>query len=392
MTTLYIIRHAEAEGNLYRRIHGWYNSLITEQGYRQIAALAQRFRDVPIDAVYSSDLFRTMTTAQAIYPSHHLELHTRSDLREISMGVWEDRTWGEVAHFDAQNYAQYSGCDPNWKNQGGESRQEAGRRIKAAVLDIASRHPEQTVAVVCHGDIIRCLQAEVLGVPIPEMKTLGHCDNTGVMCLRVSGEQVEVVFRNDNSHLPEELSTLAKQQWWRQGGTSPADANFWFRPLEEGDRSFYTGLHRETWQGLYGHEPEYDANAFFDAALERGRQNRRAVSVSMLGEIPAGVVELDLERDEGEGAGHIRFLALAPDYRGRGLAPQLLGQAVSTLRPLGREWVRLLCAPENEKAQRFYTRHGFHSIGQQPGHRGRLDQLEKYIGYHTRAVDRIALT
>ena len=33
MTTIYLIRHAEAEGNLYRRIHGWYDSLITENGY-----------------------------------------------------------------------------------------------------------------------------------------------------------------------------------------------------------------------------------------------------------------------------------------------------------------------------------------------------------------------
>ena len=56
MTTLYLIRHAEAEGNLYRRIHGQYNSLITDNGYRQIAALRDRFADVPINAVYSSDL------------------------------------------------------------------------------------------------------------------------------------------------------------------------------------------------------------------------------------------------------------------------------------------------------------------------------------------------
>ena len=63
MTKVYIIRHAEAEGNLYRRVHGWYNSLITDNGYRQIAALRGRFADVHIDAVYSSDLFRTMTTA-----------------------------------------------------------------------------------------------------------------------------------------------------------------------------------------------------------------------------------------------------------------------------------------------------------------------------------------
>ena len=38
MTTVYMVRHAEAEGNLYRRVHGWYNSLITDNGYRQIAA------------------------------------------------------------------------------------------------------------------------------------------------------------------------------------------------------------------------------------------------------------------------------------------------------------------------------------------------------------------
>ena len=89
MTKVYIIRHAEAEGNLYRRVHGWYNSLITDNGYRQIAALRGRFADVHIDAVYSSDLFRTMTTATAIYPSHGLELHTTPALREIGVGV----TW-----------------------------------------------------------------------------------------------------------------------------------------------------------------------------------------------------------------------------------------------------------------------------------------------------------
>ena len=48
MTTIYLIRHAEAEGNLYRRAHGWYNSTITDRGYRQIAALAKRFESAAI--------------------------------------------------------------------------------------------------------------------------------------------------------------------------------------------------------------------------------------------------------------------------------------------------------------------------------------------------------
>lgn len=75
MTRIYIVRHAEAEGNLYRRIHGQYDSLVTPLGYRQIEALSRRFQDIPVDAVYSSDLYRTRMTAKAIYAPKGLPLH-----------------------------------------------------------------------------------------------------------------------------------------------------------------------------------------------------------------------------------------------------------------------------------------------------------------------------
>ena len=81
MTTIYLIRHAEAEGNRYRRAHGWYNSTITDRGYLQIAALAKRFADTKFDAVYSSDRFRTMITALSIYKTHGLPLRTVRALR-----------------------------------------------------------------------------------------------------------------------------------------------------------------------------------------------------------------------------------------------------------------------------------------------------------------------
>lgn len=44
MTTIYMIRHAEAEGNLYRIVQGQHNSFITPRGHRQIACLAERFK------------------------------------------------------------------------------------------------------------------------------------------------------------------------------------------------------------------------------------------------------------------------------------------------------------------------------------------------------------
>ena len=96
MTTLYLIRHAEAEGNAYRRIDGWYNSLITPNGLLQIEALRRRFEPVQIDACYASDLYRTCKTASAIYVPKALELHTDPRLREVGLGRWENHPFGEL--------------------------------------------------------------------------------------------------------------------------------------------------------------------------------------------------------------------------------------------------------------------------------------------------------
>ena len=90
MTTVYLIRHAQAEGNYFRRFHGQYDSPVTALGRRQIACLERRFADVHIDAVYASDLRRTCQTAESIYLPKNLPLHREPGLREINLGEWED--------------------------------------------------------------------------------------------------------------------------------------------------------------------------------------------------------------------------------------------------------------------------------------------------------------
>ena len=174
MTTVYMVRHAEAEGNLYRRVHGWYNSLITDNGYRQIAALRGRFADIHIDAVYSSDLFRTMTTAKAVYLSHGLELHTDPGLREISLGAWEDKPWGELERCDAMNLIRFNHSSPDFRVEGGETFAQVQARLKGTVLRLAAAHPGQTIALFSHGTAIRCLQAALRGLGPGEMDGLGQ--------------------------------------------------------------------------------------------------------------------------------------------------------------------------------------------------------------------------
>ena len=253
MTTIYLIRHAEAEGNLYRRVHGWYDSLITENGYRQIAALEERFRDIHIDAVYSSDLFRTRTTARAIYRSKNLPLRTHPGLRELNLGEWEDRTFGAVRHSDPRQMDLFNRTDPAWEVEKAENFFQLGDRLYETVGRLAKRHPDQSVAMFSHGMAIRQFLGRVKNIPPEEWHAMPHGDNTAVTCLTFDGEKFTIQFEMDNSHLPEDISTLARQSWWRKDKKTAADVNLWADiPVKtwSQDQELYLKLWREVCPGV----------------------------------------------------------------------------------------------------------------------------------------------
>ena len=233
MTTLYLIRHAEAEGNLYRRIHGWYDALITENGYRQLDFLRDRFRDVPLDAAYSSDLFRTKATARAVCRGRDLELRADPELRELNFGDWEDRPWGEIYHTCPGQIQRFNASDPDWQAPHGESLVQAGARVEGALRRIAAAHPGQTAAVFTHGTVIRQVLSHILELPPDQWGGASHSENTAVTCLDFDGARFSIRFRDDASHLPAELGTMSKQKWWR-GSSAARDVNLWYRPIGGG--------------------------------------------------------------------------------------------------------------------------------------------------------------
>ena len=352
MTTIYLIRHAEAEGNLYRRVHGWYNSLITENGRRQIAALEERFRDIPVDAVYSSDLYRTMTTARAVYVPKGLELHTDPGLRELNLGDWEDLTFGEVRRRFPQAMELFNRTDPAWEVENAENFFQLGDRLYGAVRRIAERHPDQTVALFSHGMALRQFLGRVKNIPPEEWHAMPHGDNTAVSRLTWDGERFEIQFEMDNSHLPEDISTLARQAWWRKGGKAK-DVNLFFKPVDCPED-------RDTWLRACGQD------------LPAGETGFLALS----GDSLAGLLRLDAARYAAGSAGYIPLCFVLPEHRRKGLAIQLIGQAVAVFRPQGRDRLRMPC-PEDPCAQRFCQKYGFVKTGREDG----LDLMEKYIGF-----------
>lgn len=378
MTRIYIVRHAEAEGNLYRRIHGWYDSQITENGKRQIAALEHRFQSIPVDAVYASDLRRTQITARAAARPRGLEVHIEPGLREIGMGVYEDRTFGDLHFHFPEEQKRFVTCSPDWAPEGGETFTQVGARVTDAVFRIARAHPDQTVAVFTHGTATRCLQSALRNKHPSQTPELGHCENTGVTCLEFEGDQVRILFENDASHLPEEIATVARQRRAMERGAPLLAA--WFRPLDmDREAQIYYEARKDAWQDIHGSMADFDGPGFLAEAREQWLIDRRAVECVMAGDRVIGVLQLATDRFAAEKVGYVPLVYLQPEYRRRGIGVQLIGQAVCTYRALGRERLRLRCAPDNLLAQRFYKRYGFVRIGPAPGARVPLDLLEKSI-------------
>ena len=175
MTEIYLIRHTEAEGNLYRAMQGHWDGDVTATGLREIDALAERMRGVKIDALYSSDLRRAMLTAGAIRRTHPLELHTLRELREINVGPWEARFFADVAREDPERMELFIHHAEQFSLPGAESYDDVRRRAAAALVRIAEENEGGTVAVVSHGVTIRCLLSYMLhrSLDDPELPICG---------------------------------------------------------------------------------------------------------------------------------------------------------------------------------------------------------------------------
>ncbi len=363
MTKIFLIRHAEAEGNLYRRIHGQYDSLVTENGKKQIEALRRRFLSERVDAVYASDLIRTRLTARAITEPKGLPLRPEPRLREIALGAWEDQPFGLIARTEPQAMEQFDHDPVHWQVPGSERFFACQSRFVQALTEIAQRHEGGTVAAVSHGSAIR---GALIGLIYGEQgqKAAGHSDNTAVSCLRYDAGRWTLDYANDNSHLDESISTLARQNWWREGDRE--DFNLWYEPFD-GAREPYCAMRREAWQGIYGNTEGLDEEGFYQELCSIRRYHPDAGAYACLHEQRIGFIQLAPARKRDEGVGYVSFVYLCPEFRGRGIGAQLIGYAVSAYRRAGRRALQLGVAEGNLRARRFYEKLGFRQVGTTPG-------------------------
>ena len=380
MTRVYLIRHGEAEGNIYRRAQGSYDGAISAKGLRQIDALAERFRDEPVDALYSSDRSRTIATAGAITKYHDIPIRPEPRLREIDLGPWEDQPFGDLLYRDPVQMRAFNDDPAAWRVEGAETFPALTVRIRAIVTELAARHDGQTIVCVSHGMAIRSLTADILGVPSAEIHRVPHGDNTAVTLLEAEGGELRIVYASDASHLTPELSTFARQSWWKKPGSVDLN-NVRFQRLDpEKYPGVYTEFYEKTWRDVHGSLDGFYAASYLDAAKRHVRADPDALVVILRpdGE-RVGITELDVERGAAEGLGWICLCYVEPSCRRMQVGAQLIGHAVSLFRRKGRRAVRLSVYEGNTGAIRFYEEFGFRAVGETEGVSSRLLLMEKEL-------------
>jgi len=210
MTKLFLIRHCEAYGNIYRRLDGIRDTGVTPLGERQIEYLSGRFADVPLAAVYSSALERARRTAKGISDASGAPLRCCPALHERDMGLFDGRSWYEAAELYPEAFAAWQADMDGYVLPGGESARGAGRRFRQAVESICEQHPDSSVAVVAHSMVIKSLLESLCSASV------NFGNNTAVSLLYVDGGNIRIEYINDDRHLPECMQT-ARQNWFKNG-------------------------------------------------------------------------------------------------------------------------------------------------------------------------------
>ena len=369
MTEIYVIRHVEAEGNLYRMMQGKWDGGVTGLGRMQRDALSLRFKDIKIDHVYSSPLFRARFTATAITRFHKLPILTDERLTEIDSGPWEAVPFGNLIKTDGRQFENFLRSPEDFKVEGAETFFDVQKRTMEAMHDIARRHEGETVAITSHGVAIRCALTGLLGKRINDTVDVPIFNNTGVAKLIYEDGKFSAEYINDTAHL-EGLPSSAK-------GKLTALWHEYIDPRNH--RDYYISCYRDAWLSAHGNLNGFNPENYYASAVEHYNQDKESIAIIYNRDEPVGILELDTRRGAHAGYGWVSLLYLKEEYRRRELGIQLLGRAIVRYQNMGRKTLRLHVSDDNTAGIAFYKKYGFRQLSVENGVGSKLMLMEREL-------------
>lgn len=199
MTTFLLIRHGETAA-VGREIMGWRPGWhLNANGRQQAERLAARLAGRPIRAIYTSPLERALETAGILAAPHAIEPRQDADFGEVRFGDWEGLKFDELERIE--EFRRYKRFRTGVRPPGGEMLVEVQARVVRKLQALALEHADATVAVVSHGDALRCTLAYYLGMPL-DLITRFEISTASLSVLELAEWGARVMSLNESEPRP----------------------------------------------------------------------------------------------------------------------------------------------------------------------------------------------
>ena len=195
------MRHGQTDYNLKGIVQGrGIDSELNQTGKNQAKKFFQFYKNLPLDAIYTSTLKRTK---QTVAPFLDLDLSHKEliGLDELDWGVFEGMETTPEIH------EQYKFFLKSWREGKyhvgplkGESPEVVSKRQELAIKQILEQTHEKLVLLCMHGRAMRILLCQLLQNPLSMMDQYEHT-NTCLYLLKQVDSNFEIVERNNIVHL-----------------------------------------------------------------------------------------------------------------------------------------------------------------------------------------------
>ena len=166
MSSVILVRHGRTSANADGVLAGWSPGVFLDaDGQAQAERLGERLAGVPLAALVSSPLDRALQTADAIATRQRdgLMRHVDERIGECRYGEWEGQPLSALAEHPLWPAVQAHPASVRFP--GGESMAQMQHRAVAAIREWnETLGADATYAVVSHGDVIKAILADALGM------------------------------------------------------------------------------------------------------------------------------------------------------------------------------------------------------------------------------------
>ena len=198
MTLLLLVRHGATDA-AGKRLTGWSRGVrLNARGRDDAAGLVERLDGIPVDAIYTSPLERCRETIAPLARRRGVPVVARRGLLEVDYGEWTGRTISSLRRTRLWRVVQRSPSTVRFP--GGESLLEVQARAAAELDAIAASHPNQSVVVVTHADVIKLLVAHFVGMHADHLQRLA-IDPCSVTVVSLREGVATLVKTNDTGGL-----------------------------------------------------------------------------------------------------------------------------------------------------------------------------------------------